>query len=82
MTPPEESKPVPRFGEAPRVFVRPVSPRGEPYTAPRLNAAMANLRELNPEISAERAELMVSEITRRMVNTAEDEVEPTEEQAS
>lgn len=55
------------------MFVRPVSPRGEPYTTPRLAAAMADLRELNPEISAERADLMISEITRRMVNSSEDE---------
>ena len=34
---------------------------------------MADLRELNPEISAERADLMISEITRRMVNSSEDE---------
>ncbi len=70
---PTEGQPAPRYGEAPRVFVRPVSPRGEPYTTPRLAAAMADLRELNPEISAERADLMISEITRRMVNSSEDE---------
>lgn len=73
MTPPEERLQDPRLTEAPRVFVRPVSPRGEPYAAPRLASAMASLRELNPEISAERADMMISEITRRMVSSPGEE---------